>query len=37
MKDFFEQIAPKVNVTAAQFAKLSGPEALQLYVSSLEK
>ena len=37
MTDFFEQIAPKVGVTAAQFAKLSGPEALQLYVSSLEK
>ena len=37
MKDFFEQIAPKVGVTADQFARLSGPEALQLYVSSLEK
>ncbi|MDP7151169.1 MAG: phage tail tape measure C-terminal domain-containing protein [Paracoccaceae bacterium] len=37
MKDFFEQIAPKVGVTADQFAKLSGPDALQLYVSSLEK
>jgi hypothetical protein len=37
MKDFFEQIAPRVGVTAEQFAKLSGPEALQLYVSSLEK
>jgi len=37
MKDFFEQVAPKVGVTAEQFAKLSGPEALQLYVSSLEK
>lgn len=37
MKDFFEKIGPKVGVTAAQFAKLSGPEALQLYVSSLEK
>ncbi len=37
MKDFFEQIAPRVGVTADQFARLSGPEALQLYVSSLEK
>lgn len=37
MKDFFENIAPKVGVTAEQFARLSGPEALQLYVSSLEK
>ncbi|MCK9563090.1 MAG: hypothetical protein M0R02_10285, partial [Bacteroidales bacterium] len=37
MKDFFENIAPQVGVTADQFRKLSGPEALQLYVSSLEK
>ena len=37
MKDFFERIAPKVGVTAEQFRKLSGPQALQLYVSSLEK
>ncbi len=37
MKDFFEQIAPKVGVTADQFRTLSGPQALQLYVSSLEK
>ncbi|KZE16228.1 hypothetical protein [Sphingomonas hankookensis] len=37
MKDFFEKIAPKVGVTAAQFKRLSGPDALQLYVSSLEK
>lgn len=37
MADFFENIAPKVGVTAAQFEKLSGPEALQLYVSSLQK
>ena len=37
MKDFFENIAPKVGVTADQFKKLSGPQALQLYVSSLEK
>jgi hypothetical protein len=37
MADFFDNIAPKVGVTAEQFAKLSGPDALQLYVSSLEK
>ena len=37
MADFFEQIAPRVGVTAEQFRKLSGPDALQLYVSSLEK
>jgi hypothetical protein len=37
MVDFFEQIAPKVGVTADQFKNLSGPQALQLYVSSLEK
>lgn len=36
MADFFENIAPKVGVTADQFAKLSGPEALQLFVKSLE-
>jgi hypothetical protein len=37
MKDFFENIAPAVGVTAQEFMKLSGPQALQLYVSSLEK
>jgi hypothetical protein len=37
LADFFEKIAPKVGVTAEEFRKLSGPEALQLYVSSLEK
>ena len=37
MKDFFENIAPLVGVTADQFASLSGPDALQLYVDSLEK
>lgn len=36
LKDFFEQIAPQVGVTADQFARLSGPDALQLYVKSLE-
>lgn len=37
MADFFENIAPRVGVTIEQFRRLSGPEALQLYVSSLEK
>lgn len=37
MADFFNEIAPKVGVTAASFKDLSGPDALQLYVSSLEK
>lgn len=37
MKDFFQNIAPKVGVTAEQFRTLSGPEALQLYVDSLQK
>lgn len=37
MKDFFEQIAPKVGITADAFRNLSGPQALQLYFSSLEK
>lgn len=37
MKDFFENVAPKVGVTADQFARLSGPQALQLYVDTLQK
>ena len=37
LKDFFENIAPKVGVTAESFRNLSGPQALQLYVSSLQK
>lgn len=37
MADFFERIGPKVGVTAEQFRNLSGPQALQLYVDSLEK
>ena len=36
MVDFFEQIAPKVGVTADAFKDLSGKESLQLYVKSLE-
>ncbi|AXA66753.1 phage tail tape measure protein [Pseudomonas oryzihabitans] len=37
LKDFFTNIAPLVGVTADQFKNLSGPEALGLYFSSLEK
>lgn len=37
MADFFEKIGPKVGVTAEHFRNLSGPQALQLYISSLEK
>lgn len=37
MADFFENIAPKVGVTAEMFRDLSGKDALQLYVKSLEK
>lgn len=37
MKDFFENVAPKVGLTAESFRKLSGPQALQAYVSALQK
>ncbi|GFM89325.1 hypothetical protein PSCICO_47240 [Pseudomonas cichorii] len=37
MADFFKEIAPRIGVTASAFANLSGPQALQLYYSSLEK
>lgn len=37
MKDFFTLIAPKVGITADMFRNLSGPEALQLYVKTLER
>lgn len=37
LADFFEKIAPKVGVTADQFRNLSGPQALQLFVDTLEK
>jgi len=36
MVDFFEQIAPKVGLTADAFKDLSGDDALKLYVKSLE-
>lgn len=37
LKDFFDNIAPKVGVTADQFKKLNSKDALALYVTSLEK
>lgn len=37
MKDFFEQIAPKIGLTADAFKDLSGPQVLQLYYDSLKK
>lgn len=37
MVDFFDFVAPKIGLTADAFRDLSGPEALQLYVDSLEK
>ncbi|MGS0941542.1 hypothetical protein ACVA51_13420 [Pseudomonas luteola] len=37
LQDFFKNIAPKVGLTAEAFKNLSGPQALQLYYTSLEK
>ena len=37
LKDFFENIAPKVGLTADAFRDLNSADALQLYISSLEK
>ncbi|MBY5962088.1 hypothetical protein [Marinobacter nauticus] len=37
MADFFENIAPLVGVTAKEFENLNSADALQLYISSLEK
>lgn len=37
LADFFDKVAPQVGVTAEQFRNLSGPEALGLYVDTLEK
>lgn len=37
LADFFTNIAPKVGVTAEQFKKLNSADALQLYVTSLQK
>lgn len=36
LADFFEKVAPAAGVTAEQFRNLSGPDALQLYVKTLE-
>jgi hypothetical protein len=36
MIDFFEQVAPKVGITADSFKNLSGQQAMGLYVKSLE-
>lgn len=36
MADFFENIAPRVGMTAQEFQKLSGPQALQAYFDALE-
>lgn len=37
MADFFENIAPRVGVTAEAFRNLSGPQALELFFNSLQK
>ncbi len=37
MADFFERVGPRVGVTAEQFRNLSGPQALGLYVDSLNR
>jgi hypothetical protein len=37
MADFFDNIAPKVGITADAFKGLSGEEGLQLYIDSLQK
>ena len=37
LKQFFEEIAPQLGVTAEQFQELSGPEAIGLYVKSLQQ
>jgi len=37
LADFFENVAPKVGVTADQFRGLSGPEALGLFINTLER
>ncbi|SMR69246.1 MULTISPECIES: hypothetical protein [Stenotrophomonas] len=37
MKDFFEQIAPRIGLTAKELQHLSGPEVLQRYYTALEQ
>lgn len=36
MKDFFDNIAPRIGITQEAFKDLSGPQGLQLYYDSLE-
>lgn len=37
LKDFFENIAPKIGITAKELRHLSGPDALQAVYDALEK
>ncbi|GAB3099680.1 hypothetical protein G8770_03530 [Aestuariicella hydrocarbonica] len=37
LADFFDNIAPAIGITADEFARMSGPQALQAYVNGLEK
>jgi hypothetical protein len=37
LADFFDNVAPKVGITADAFRDLNSADALQLYISSLEK
>lgn len=37
MADFFEMVTPLVGITPDNFRNLSGTDALQLYVSTLQK
>ena len=37
LKDFFDNVAPKVGLTAEAFKNLSGPDALQAYYNALSK
>lgn len=37
LMDFFENVAPQAGVTAEQFRKLSGPDALQLFYNTLDR
>ena len=37
LKEFFEEIAPEVGLTAQEMAKLSGPQALGAFYNALEK
>lgn len=37
LQQFFDEIAPKVGVTAKQFEKLNGDQILQLYVKTLQE